>query len=147
MKKVLNITLCFILFALVFTSCSTVTGGSSENNDEELYAAAIERYFNSVLQADLDTFLDSLDPLGRLYPAPEAIEQLRESASESALPGEAYVEEITTVEESTSRAIVDVALFMRIDFDKNGEFYEETANLTFELTFKDGVWRIFDFRK
>ena len=143
MKKLFTITLGLVLMTLVFTSCSLITGASTESN-EGLYKAAIERYFNSVIQADTDTFLDSLDPLGPAYPDAATIEQLRADANENGLPGEAVVKNITVIEESATRATVKVTLFLSVDFDRNGEFDEETYYPTFELTFKNGVWRIFD---
>ena len=127
---------------LLFTSCSSITRGGSESN-EELYKAAIERYFTSVIEADTDTFLDSIDPLSSIYPPPDAIADLRANWKDSAVPGEAVVQELTILEESATKAKVKVRLFLRVDLDENGEFDENTAFPTFELTFKDGIWRIF----
>jgi len=142
-KNLFSITLGLVLLTLIFTSCSLITGASTESN-EELYKAAIERYFNSIIQADTDSLLDSTDPLSYLYPSADVIEELRAEWKEYAAPGEAIVKELTTLEESATRATVKANLFIRADFDKNGEFDEITSNQTIELTYKNGVWRIFD---
>lgn len=128
---------------LLFTSCSSITGGSSGSNEEQ-YKATIERYYTSIMNSDIDTFLDCLDPLGPMYPDAATIEQLRAESANNSLPGEAIVKKITILEESGTRAKVKVMLFMSIDFDRDGKFDEETFYPTFDLTFKDGVWRVFN---
>ncbi len=128
--------------AMIFTSCSSITGGPS-GNTKELYKAAIERYYNSVIQADTDTFLDSIDPLSSLYPPPDVIETLRTNWEDSAALGEAVVQELTIIEESAARAKVKAKVLLRVDLEQDGEFNEDTIFPTFELTFKDGTWRIF----
>jgi hypothetical protein len=142
MKRFFIISSSLILSVLIFTSCATITGQGPENN-EGLYKAAIERYYNAVLQVDVDTFLDSLDPLGPLYPNDTYIKQLRDKAVNGAYPGEVAVKELTVLEESDTRAKVKVTLFIRVDVDRSGNFYEDTFTPTFDLTCKDGVWRIF----
>jgi hypothetical protein len=143
MKRFFITSLGLILSALVFTSCSSITGASAESN-EELYKAAIERYYNSIFHYDVDALLDSLDPIGLIYPDAATIEELRATTNETALHGEALVKDLTILEESATRAKVKVTLFLSVDFDNNGEFDEETYYPTFELTFKDGIWRIFN---
>jgi len=143
MKRLILINLCFILFALVFTSCSVVTGASGNDNDT-LYKAAIERYFNSIIHADIEILLDSTDPLSYLYPGPDVIEELRATWKEYAAPGETVVKELTILEESATRALVKANLFIRADFENIGEFDEITSIQTIELTYKNGVWRIFN---
>jgi predicted small secreted protein len=140
-KKLIIIISSFILLVLVFTSCSTITGGGTENN-EELYKAAIERYYASILQADIDTFLDSIDPMGPMYPTPAEAEEFRTKLN--ATPGEVTVKELNVLEESANKARVEVDLFMSIDFERDGEFYESTLHATFELALKGGTWRIFN---
>jgi len=144
MKSGLLISLGLILLALIFASCSSITGGAVESN-EELYKAAIERYYVAVINYDVDTVLDCLDPLGPAYPDAASIDQLRADAIDKTSPaGEVIVKKLVTLEESGSRATVKVTLFMNVDFDNNGEFFEQTYYPTFELTFKDGLWRIFN---
>lgn len=143
MKKISAVVLSLTLMVLLFTSCSSITGGGPGNN-EELYKAAVERYYNSIIKLDIDTFLDSLDPLGPLYPDSSTIEQLRDEAAKNTPDGKAEVKETTIIEESGTRATVKVALFLSIDFAGDGEFVEETFYPTFDLTLKDGVWRVFN---
>ena len=143
MKRFFIIMLSLVLTALIFTSCSLITGASGNDNDT-LYKAAIERYYNSIIQADIDVLLDSIDPLSSLYPSDDVIAQLRAVWKEYAVPGEAIVKELTTLEESATRALVKATIFARTDFDKNGEFEEETSNQIIELTYKNGTWRIFN---
>lgn len=131
-----------MLLSLVLTSCSIITGGAEGDNDE-LYKAAIERFYDALLKVDIDNFLDSLDPLGPLYPDAASIEELRAEAEKGAYAGEVVVKELTTLEESATRAKVKVTLFMSVDIDRSGKFYEETFSPTFDLTCKDGVWRVF----
>ena len=143
MKTISVIILCFILPVLVFTSCSTIAGGTPESN-EELYKAAIERYYNSLLQLDIDSFLDSLDPRGPLYPDADTIDQMRAEADTSSLAGEVVVNELMILEESNNWVRVKAELFMSIDFSNSGEPFEETIYPTFELTLIDGKWRVFN---
>ena len=143
MKTISVIILCFILPVLVFTSCSTITGGTPESN-EDLYKAAIERYYNSLLQLDVDDFLDSLDSRGPLYPDEATIEQMRDEAANSSLTGEVVVNELMILEESNNWVRVKAELFMSIDFSNSGEPFEETIYPTFELTLIDGKWRVFN---
>jgi hypothetical protein len=136
------IALSLILLAAVFPSCSSITGGAEDK--DELYKEAIERYYVAVISYDVDTLLDCLDPLGPAYPDVTYIEQLRADAvGKTSPPGEILVKKLITLEESGTRAIVKVTLYMNVDFDNNGEFFEETYYPTFELTFKEGLWRIF----
>jgi hypothetical protein len=113
-------------------------------DNSSLYKAAIERYFNAYIQADVDTLLDALDPNGPLYPAPEAIAQLRATASTNALQGEAVVQDITIDEESADKALVTVTLYMRVDLQSDGNFQEDTGTISCELRFIDGKWRIYN---
>jgi hypothetical protein len=135
-----------MLFVLVFTSCSSNSGGTSsvQNDNNALYKAAIERYFNAYIKADLDTLLDSLDPEGLLYPEPETIQNLRDTAESSAVEGEAVVKDITVLEESSVKAKVKATVYMRIDMSGSGDFQEDTSDVTFDLSFKDGTWRLYN---
>jgi len=145
MKKLIMITLSFILSVLIFTSCSSSINLPTEEDDTLLYKDTIERYLNALIQADTDAFLDSLDPGGPLYPGPEAIEQLRDTASESALQGEAVVDNLSVIEKLTDRVQVRAEVFSRVDMYDTGDFEEETSYFTFELTFVNGKWLIYDF--
>jgi hypothetical protein len=42
---------------------------------------------------------------------------------------------------------VNVTLFMRVDIYKNGQFREETSQLTCRLKKKDGKWRLYNAKK
>lgn len=122
----------------------TASAISVPTDNTPLYKAAVERYFNAYIQADLDTLLDSLDPQGPMYPQPAAIEQLRASTSGNALQGEAVVKDLTVIEDSTDTARVNVTLYMRVDVNSNGNFQEETSAVICELRFKDGKWRLYN---
>ncbi len=142
-KKLTIISLSFILAVLVFTSCSTVTGGQSENNNVELYKEAIYTYYNAILETDVEALLDSMDPAGPIYPDDAAIQELQNTSGYT-YTGEVIIEELFIVEESDTRAIIDVTLFSRIDYENNGDFWEKTSYLTIELSFIDDLWRIFN---
>jgi len=122
----------------------TVTATSAPADNTPLYKAAVERYFNAYLQADLDSLLDSLDPQGPMYPQPAAIEQLRTSAGGNALQGEAVVKDLTVITDNTDTARVNVTISMRVDVNGNGNFQEETDVVICELRFKDGMWRLYN---
>jgi hypothetical protein len=150
MKRFFAVTLSIMLLVSVLASCSSNTDipGSTISNtavdNKVLYKVAIERYFNAYIKADLDTVLDSLDPDGPLYPGPDAIEQLRDTAGGSAVEGEAVIQDLTVLEESASSARVKATLFMRVDLNNTGNFQEETDYPICELRFKDGMWRLFN---
>ena len=143
MKRVFITILSLVLIALIFTSCSTITGAL--DNNEASYKEVIERFFNSSIQANVDDFLDSIDPSSPLYPSAEDIEYLRSIADEVAVPGEVVVRNLTVLEERTDEARVKAELSLRVDPYKTGEFQQQTGNLTFNLTLIDGKWRIFDY--
>lgn len=144
----------FALAALIvlLSACAVKSGSSpaapsataTTPDNSSLYKAAIERYFNAYIQADVDTLLDALDPNGPLYPAPEAIAQLRATASTNALQGEAVVQDITIDEESADKALVTVTLYMRVDLQSDGNFQEDTGTISCDLRFIDGKWRIYN---
>ena len=145
MKKLLLIALGLMLFSLALPSCSSDTGSAGIGADNTLlYKIAIERYINAYIRADLDTVLDSLDPDGPMYPDPEEIQHLQDTAAESSLEGEASVTDLTILEESSNRARVRVTIFMRLDLYGEGNFEEDTSEVTIELTLKDGKWRLYD---
>jgi hypothetical protein len=111
---------------------------------EDLYKAAIERYFNAYMKADLDVLLDALDPAGPMYPKPPAIEQLRQTAKGNALQGSATASEIKILEQSPQKARVAFKMFIRVDINSDGHFREETSHPTCELRRTGGKWRIFN---
>ncbi|MBN1692115.1 MAG: hypothetical protein JW845_01000 [Dehalococcoidales bacterium] len=143
MKKLIIITLSLILAVLVFTSCSSVTGGQSENNDVELYKEAIYTYYNAILETDVEALLDSMDPAGPIYPDDAAIQELQNTSGYS-YTGEVIIEELSVFEENDTRALMDVTLFSRIDYANDGNFFEKTSYLTIELSFVDDLWRIYN---
>jgi hypothetical protein len=108
-----------------------------------IYKVAIEHYFNAYIKADIDNLLDALHPDGPMYPQPAAINQLRSSANENALKGNAVAKDISIIEESIDKVRVKITLFMRVDVNNNGNFQEETAYPTCELRLKNGKWRLF----
>ena len=147
MKKLLIVALSLTLFILVLPSCSscTSTEGNSSNIDNSLvYKATIERYMNAYIRADLDTVLDSLDPDGPMYPSPGEIQEFQDTAAESSLEGEASITDITILEESSDHARVQVTVYMKIDLYGGGNYEEDTTEGIFELTLKDGNWRIYN---
>ncbi|MBN1161703.1 MAG: hypothetical protein JXA17_07150 [Dehalococcoidales bacterium] len=143
MKKLITIILCFILPVLVFTSCSAVTGGQSEINDVELYKEAIYRYYDAIFDTDVEALLNSMDPSGPIYPDDEAIQNLYAS-SVGEYTGEVIIEDIFIVEESDTRALLDITLFSSVDYNNQGDFWEKTSYLTIELSFFNDLWRIFN---
>lgn len=143
MKKLIMIILSLMLPVLVFASCATVTGGQSENNDVELYKEAIYRYYNAIFDTDVEALLDSMDPSGPIYPDDETIQNLY-AGSIGEYTGEVIIEEIFVVEESDTRALIDITLFSRIDYTNEGEYWESTSYLTIELSFINDLWRIFN---
>ncbi|OGN99772.1 MAG: hypothetical protein A2Y58_03955 [Chloroflexi bacterium RBG_13_51_52] len=143
-KKLIIIALGFILTVMAFTSCSSGSSLPTEKDNTQLYKDTIQRYFNALIKADTDAFLGSLDPGGLLYPDPGAIEQLYDTESENVLEGEASVDNLSVLEELTDHVQVRAEVFYRIDLHNTGEFKEETNYFTFELTFVDGEWLIYD---
>jgi hypothetical protein len=121
---------------------NTQAGTATDNT--AIYKAAIERYFNAYMQADVDTLLDSMDPDGPMYPAPDAIEQLRSTASGGAVPGTTEVTDISVIEESTDSARVQATVFVQADLDGTGTFTEETQEVIAELRLGDGTWRLYN---
>lgn len=142
MKKFVTAILGLILLASVFSSCSSDSGIKSDNT--ALYKNAIERYLYAYIKADLDTLLDSMDADGPLYPSPDVIENLRNTAESSAMEGEVIVKELTVLEESPNKTKVKASVYIRLDTSGNGDWQEDTRDTTFELTFKNGAWRLYD---
>jgi hypothetical protein len=142
MKKLGVVILSLILLASVFSSCSSDSGTKSSN--AELYKNAIERYLKAYIKADLDTLLDSLDADGPLYPSPDTIENLRNTANGSAVEGEVIVKELTVLEESSAKAKVKATVYMHLDMSGNGDWQEDTRDVIFDLTLKNGTWRLYD---
>ena len=142
MKKFGTVILGLILLVSIFSSCSTDSG--IENSNTALYKTAIERYLNAYIKADLDTMLDSMDADGPLYPSPDAIENLRNTAEGSAIEGEIIVKELTVLEESSTKAKVKASIYMRLDISGNGDWQEDTSDTTLDLTLKNGTWRLYD---
>ena len=118
--------------------------GRSATDNRTVYKDAIERYFNAYMKADIDGLLASLHPEGPMYPEPAAIQQLRNTASGNALPGEAVVKQIEILEEGEAEARVRVSLLMRVDIGNSGNFREETSHLTCELRKHYEEWRLFN---
>jgi hypothetical protein len=143
-KLTLLLCLCLILAACAPGAVTSAPSVSPTPDLKAVYTAAIERYFNAYIQADLDALLDSMDPAGPLYPDAAAIEQLRATAGQNALEGEALVTALTVLEESADAASVQATLAIRVDVAGDGNFEEQTGNLTCELKFSDGKWRIYN---
>jgi hypothetical protein len=137
MKKIIIITLCFVF---IISGCT-----SSASDASAPYKEVIEQHLNALIQADTDAYLGSLDPNGPFYPGPEAIQELRDTESESAFNGEARVEKLSVIEESTNRAQVRATIFTRFDLLDTGEFKENTSDFLFELTLVDGKWLIYSY--
>ncbi|OGN99771.1 MAG: hypothetical protein A2Y58_03950 [Chloroflexi bacterium RBG_13_51_52] len=145
MKNHIFVILSLVLILLVLPSCSS--NGSSAENDYNtdnslLYKTALERYFNAYIQADLDALLDSLDPDGPLYPDPDDIQNLRDTAAGNSYEGKVVVSDISILEEGDGRARIKAKLYMAIDLYDNGQYQEQESYFIFELTLKGGKWRL-----
>jgi hypothetical protein len=144
MKNLFFVTLVITLILLVLPSCSPAAENDYGSDNSLLYETLLERYFNAYIKADLDTLLDCLDPDGPLYPEPEAIQNLRDSAAGSAVKGQADASDIDILDEGDGRARVKAEIFLSIDPNNNGEYVNQVSTFIFEFTVKNGKLRLFD---
>jgi len=138
MKRVVAVNLCLMMLIPVFTACSSNNGASNSQNTSEIYKTTIDEYYQAYVNADIDGMLNILDPAGPLYPAKSTIQQWRDNPDAYKVDGEIRVDSLAIISENISRAKVQVVLYM------HAGSYENSINSTFELSFKDGAWLIFD---
>jgi hypothetical protein len=145
-RGVVALVLGLVFVTSLLCSCGGTPPGvtaPSATGGMAAYKTAIERYFNSYIQADVENLLDSMDPDGPLYPGPDAIEKLRSTAAGGAVPGSTEVTGISVIEESADSARVQATVFMRADLEGTGTFTEDTQDVVCELRLKDGTWRLY----
>jgi hypothetical protein len=144
MRKILLIVLSLILLTGVFSvACSSGSGGGGNTN---AYRAAIERYFAAYLDTNVDTTLASLDTDSPMYPSEEEIESAR-STEDVVIKGEITVNNMVVVTENPTKATVKADIYRHVDIGETGNWAEDTSKLIFDLTYKNGAWRIYDINE
>ncbi len=144
MKKIITVVLSLILLTGIFSvACSSGSGGGANTN---AYKAAIDRYFQAYLDTDVDATLESMDTDSPLYPSAETIEAAR-SSEDVVIKGEITVNNLVVVTESLTQATVKADIYRHVDIGETGNWEEDTTNLVFDLTYKNGAWRIYNINE
>jgi hypothetical protein len=144
MKRVVAVILGLMMLIPMFTACSSnANGNDSSQNTSAIYETTIEEYYQAFMNGDIDTMLKFLDPTGPLYPTESSIQQLRDNPDANKVEGEVRVDSLTILSENASRAKVRVLLYLRVDLE-GGVSYENSVNGTWEFSYRDGDWLIFN---
>lgn len=126
------------------SACSTTPAASPTPDNKALYSAAIERYYDAYIHADVDELLDSLDKTSPAYPDDNTIEELRTTAADNVLAGTTTVTALNIDYEAAAAATVTASVTLQVDVAKDGNFIEQSGDITVELRLNEGVWRIYN---